>query len=115
MAVEEYKGEVNEVPFSRFVRDILPKYIDEQGMSEKTGLVGKYGKIDIQKLQNMYDPNQPYMIAYYVVHGDMGFKSFAPTYWDRNKSEPLCKNALDEKKTWEEIVGFKGYKKGNLY
>lgn len=115
MAVEEYKGEVSGVPFPRFIRDILPKYIDEQGVSEKTGLVGKGGKIDIQRLQNMYDPYQPYMMAYYIVHGDMGFKTFAPTYWDREKSEPLYKKALDEKKNWEKIVDFRGYKKGELY
>ncbi len=113
MDVKESEA-VNIVPFSEFIRDYWEKYISKSEISSKTGLVGKNGAVNMGKFQNMYDESQPYMMAYYLVHGDVGLKSASPSYWNAERSEPIFKKALDSGKTWEEVIQYKEPKKGEL-
>jgi len=113
MDVEKFE-DIKIVPFSEFMSDFWIKYISKNGVSEKTGFVNQYGAVDVGKIRKMYDVSQPYMMAYYIIHGDIGLKS-TPSYWSFDRSEPIFKQALEEGKTWQEVTGFDGYKKGNLY
>lgn len=105
---------IKEVPFYEFMVEIWSKYVANKGVSAKTGIVAKDGKVNMRWVQDHYDPSRPYMMAYYLIHGDYDLIGSDVSMWNRENSEPIFKRALDEGKTWQEVTGYKPPKKNEL-
>lgn len=100
------------VSFTDLITKYIPEYSDRYSVSKV--FVDK-NKVNFDLLSRMYDESRPYEALYLLFYGNNGLNGAGVDYWDSKKSEEVYKKALDTGKTWEEVIGFKGFKRGELY
>ena len=89
---------------NEFAEDLQSGFFDEYLKKDKVGLVGENGKLDLAKMEDLYDWLGKWGLAYFILHGEIVPTWNVPDKFKGSESE-LYRYLVEHGESYTDLFG----------